>query len=231
MVMAMPRVPRRNEEMDMSTIAPVKYSLPFQEHVYLPGVSYSTYEALVTEIQDRRRLRITYHHGRMEIMSPLQEHERPKKLIGRMIEVLTEELGIPIMSLGQTTFKDQLLDCGLEPDECYYIQHEVDVRGRTVKLDQDPPPDLVVEVDITTSVIDRFPIYASLGFPEIWQYTDGDIVIHVLQENVQYTVAQKSRALPIVDKKNLVAQLDRCHQTDETTWIRAFRQWVRDGMQ
>jgi Uma2 family endonuclease len=214
----------------MPTIAPIKSSLPPQEHVYLPGVSYSTYEALVTEIDDRRRLRITYRRGEMEIMSPTQDHERGKKLIGRMVEVLTEELGISIMSCGSTTFKDQLLDCGLEPDECYYIQHEANVRGRTVKLGQDPPPDLVVEVDITTSVIDRFPIYAALGFPEIWQYVDGDIVIHLLQPDGLYSVSQKSSALPMVSTKKLVEHLDRSQQADETAWIRAFRQSVREGM-
>jgi Uma2 family endonuclease len=214
----------------MSTIAPVKPSLPLQEHVYLPGVSYSTYEALVTEIEDRRRLRITYYHGEMEIVSPTQDHERAKKLFGQMIEAITEELGIPRMSCGSMTFKDQLLDCGLEPDECYYIQHEADVRGRTVKLGQDPPPDLVVEVDITTSVINRFPVYAALGFPEIWQYVDGDIVVHILQHDGQYAVTEKSTALPMASTKKLVEHLNRCHLTDETTWIRAFRQWVREGM-
>jgi Uma2 family endonuclease len=214
----------------MATVAPVQSSPPLQEHVYLPGVSYSTYAALVTEIEDRRRLRITYHHGRMEIMSPTQDHERVKALIRQMIETTTEELGIARMSCGSTTFKDQLLDCGLEPDECYYIQHESDVRGRTVKLGEDPPPDLVIEVDITTSVIDRFPIYADLGFPEIWQYVAGEIVIHHLQKNGQYATAEHSLALPMVSVTKLVEHLDRCGQTDETTWIRAFRQWVRDGM-
>ena len=105
----------------MSTAAPVKSSLPHQELVYLPGVSYSTYEALVAEIEDRRHLRITYHHGEMEIRSPTPDHERAKTLFGRMIEALTEELGIPVLSCGSTTFKDQLLDCGLEPDECYWV--------------------------------------------------------------------------------------------------------------
>jgi Uma2 family endonuclease len=160
----------------------------------------------------------------------LQDHERPKKLIGQMIEVITEELETPRMSCGSTTFKDQLLDCGLEPDECYYIQHEAEVRGRTIKLHVDPPPDLVVEVDVTTSVIDRFPIYAALGFPEIWQYVNGEIVIHMLQKNGQYVVKNESLALPVISVQKLVEHLDRCDETDETTWIRAFRQWVRDGM-
>jgi Uma2 family endonuclease len=214
----------------MATVTRTPTSLPVEEHVYLPGVSFATYDALVTEIEGRRRLRITYNHGEMEIMSPSQGHERGKTLMGRMIETLTEELGIPVMSVGSTTFKDELKDCGLEPDECYYVQNEAKVRGRKIQIGHDPPPDLVVEVDITTSVIDRFPIYAALGFPEIWQYVEGDIVVHLLQQNGQYAVADKSQALPTVPVKKLIEHLDRCDATDETTWIRAFRQWVRSGM-
>jgi Uma2 family endonuclease len=214
----------------MSTIAPVKIALPEQEHVYLPGISFATYEALLREVEGRRRLRITYNHGEMEIMTLSQAHERAKSLLGRMIETLTEELGIPIMTCGSTTFKDELKDCGLEPDECYYIQHEADVRGRQFKLDEDPPPDLVVEVDITTSVVKRLPIYAALGFPEIWQYVGSQIVIRLLQADGTYVVSQESLALPTVPVAKLVEHLERSGQTDETTWIRAFRHWVRGGM-
>jgi Uma2 family endonuclease len=99
-----------------------------------------------------------------------------------------------------------------------------------VKLRVDPPPDLVVEVDITTSVIDRFPIYAALGFPEIWQYEDGEILVHLLQANGQYAVSPNSAALPMVSVAKLVEHLDRCQTTDETTWIRSFRKWIADGM-
>jgi Uma2 family endonuclease len=214
----------------MSTIAPPKSSPPFQEHVYLPGISFATYDALVTEVGERRNLRFTYHHGEMEIMSPSQFHERAKTLFGQMIEALTEELGIPRMSCGSTTFKDELRDCGLEPDECYYIQHESDVRGRKIEIGEDPPPDLVIEVDVTTRVIKRLPIYAALGFPEIWQYVGGDIVIHLLQPDGRYAIAEQSLALPAVPVKKLVEHLGRCDETDETTWIRAFRKWVQGGM-
>lgn len=134
------------------------------------------------------------------------------------------------MSCGSTTFKDELKDCGLEPDECYYFQHEALMRGRTINLAQDPPPDLVLEVDVTTSVIDRFPIYAALEFPEVWQYVNGQIIIHLLQPNGQYAIAEQSLALPMAPVKKLVEHLDRSDETDETTWIRAFRTWVRDGM-
>lgn len=214
----------------MSTITPVQSSASTQEHVYLPGVSFATYEGLVTDVGERRNLRFTYGQGELEIMSPSQDHERTKKLLGQMIEALTEELGIPRMSCGSTTFKDELRECGLEPDECYYLQHEAQVRGRTIKLGTDPPPDLVLEVDVTTNVLDRMPIYAALGFPEVWQFVDGGIVIHVLQPNAQYATSQTSQALPMVPVKKLVEHLERSDETDETTWIRAFRAWVKEAV-
>lgn len=214
----------------MSTAATINVATLRQEHVFLPGISYSTYEALIDEVGDRRNLRFTYNHGELEIMSPSQDHERAKKLFGRMIEALTEELNIPLMSCGSTTFRDELRDCGLEPDECYYIQHEASVRNKKIKLGEDPPPDLVVEVDVTTSVIDRFSIYATLGFPEIWQYVAGDLIVHLLQAGGQYEVAERSAALPLVPIARLVEHLDRCGAMDETSWIREFRQWVRSGM-
>ena len=201
-----------------------------REHVYLPGVSYATYDALVTELEGHRRLRITYYKGAMEIMSPSQNHERVKRLFGRMIESLTEVLDIAMMSMGSTTFKDELKECGLEPDECYYVQHEAAVRGKTVKLGVDPSPDLVLEVDITTSVIDRLPIYAEFGFPELWQYVDDEIVIRLLQPNGEYAIGKQSLALPMASVSRLVEQMMRCESMNETAWIREFREWVRGGM-
>jgi Uma2 family endonuclease len=147
-----------------------------------------------------------------------------------MIEALTEELGIPRMSCGSTTFRDELSHCGLEPDECYYLQHEADVRGKMIKLGEDPPPDLVIEVDDSTSVIDRLPIYAALGFPEIWQFVDGDIVIHLLRAGGQYAVAEQSLALPMVSVQRLTEHLERASAIDETSWIREFRRWVQGGL-
>jgi Uma2 family endonuclease len=214
----------------MSTVAPINVFNLRQEHVYLPGISFPTYAALIDEVGDRRNLRFTYNHGELEIMSPSQDHERAKKLFGRMIEALTEELSIPLMSCGSTTFRDELRDCGLEPDECYYIQHETAVRGKKITLGADPPPDLVVEVDVTTSVIDRFSIYAALNFPEIWQYVDGELIVHLLRQDGKYAAAAQSAALPMVPIQRLVEHLERCSVMDETSWIREFRHWIRDGM-
>jgi hypothetical protein len=79
-------------------------------------------------------------------------------------------------------------------------------------------------------VIDRFSIYAALGFPEIWQYVDGDLIVHLLSAEGQYGASPQSAALPMVPIQRLVEHLERCAAMDETSWIREFRQWIRGGM-
>src|SRR3954466_13251495 len=103
----------------------------------------------------------------------MPEHERPKRFIGRMIESLTMELGIAVACFGSTTFRRKDRSKGLEPDECYYFRDEPRMRGRKrLNMIKDPPPELVVEIDITSRSVPREPIYAALGVPEIWRY-DG----------------------------------------------------------
>jgi Uma2 family endonuclease len=203
-------------------------SLPAVEHVLLRGISWSTYEALLNELEGNRRLQLTYDDGDLEIMSPTHKHEWGKTLIGRMIEAYTEELGIPIKSAGSTTFKLELRKKGLEPDECYYRQHETSVRSKDdLDLTVDPPPDLAIEVEVTKRIVKRLPIYAALGFPEIWQLNRGEIKVHTLQPDGTYSVGRTSACLPQLPPEKLEEFLRKRGETDETTWIRGFRAWVR----
>jgi len=106
----------------------------------LDGVSWDFYEQLLEEIGDRP-IRVTFDNGSLEMMAPLPLHERWKKRIARMIELLCVELDIEIDTLGSTTFRREDLAKGLEPDECYYVQHADDVRGKKeLDLAVDPPP-------------------------------------------------------------------------------------------
>jgi Uma2 family endonuclease len=202
--------------------------LPLDEHVLLRGISWNTYQAILDEIEGNRRLYLTYDEGDLEIMSPSPRHESAKRLIGRMVEAYTEELGIPIRSLGSTTFTRQVMKKGLEPDECYYLEHELLIRGKEdLNLDEDPPPDLAIEVDVTRRVLKRFPIYSALGFPEIWQYIRGVIKVHTLDQNGVYVVGDTSKCLPQLPVVKLPDFIRTGNDTDETTWIRGFRAWVR----
>jgi len=196
-------------------------------HVVLCGIAWSTYEALLADME-HSGTRLTYDRGYLEMMSPSDEHERLKRLIGRLIEALTEELSIPIRSAGSTTFKLELQRRGLEPDECYYVASEPKVRGRDeLDLSVDPPPDLAVEVEVTSDIIDKLPIYADLGVPEIWRYDGEHLRVVRLQGDRTYAEQERSSAFPFLPIAEVQRFLDQRNATDETSWIRSFRMWVR----
>ncbi len=125
-----------------------------ESRILLRGIAWSTYEAILADIDGGTRL--TYDRGYLEMMSPSREHERLKRLLGRMIETITEEWEIPISSAGSTTLRSELRQRGVEPDECYYVASEPQVRGRDqMDLHCDPPPDLAIEVELSGDSIDK----------------------------------------------------------------------------
>ncbi|MDJ0733925.1 MAG: Uma2 family endonuclease [Nostocaceae cyanobacterium] len=203
-------------------------TIPFQptEIIHLSGISWKTYETLLQELNHSRRLRLTYNHGNLEIISPSPEHERYKEVMGRFVETLAEELEIRIYPLGSTTFKLPQLS-GVEPDKCFYITNLNAVKGKNrINLQQDPPPDLVVEIDITSSCENRLPIYADMGVPEIWRYDGNSFTINILQ-NQQYVTVEQSLAFPNLPLQEISRFLQQVNQQDYLELIREFRNWVR----
>lgn len=193
----------------------------------LHGVSWQFYEACLAELGDRN-IRLTYDRGTLEFMTPSQRHDRSKRLLARLLEALTEELGIEIGSYGSTTWRREDLQLGLEPDECYYIEHEPQVRGReTIDLAVDPPPDLAIEVEVTRRVVDRLGIYAALGVREIWRHAGDRFQVLALGHDGQYRESDRSPSFPFLPIDELNGFLARRNEQGETTWIRSFREWVR----
>jgi Uma2 family endonuclease len=183
---------------------------PPTEIIHLSGISWQTYETLLKELCDRR-LRFTYNRGNLEIMAPSPEHERFKKVSGRFVETLAEELEIRIEPLGSTTFKRPELS-GAEPDECFYIYNIDAVRGRKrLDLTDDPAPDLVVEIDVTSSSDSRLQVYADLGVAEVWIY---------ITSQTSHFFAN----LPIPD---IAGFLQQAETMDYLELVKAFRNWVR----
>jgi Uma2 family endonuclease len=217
--------PRRKRSPKPAT--PSAVPLDDVQHFVFEGASWSFYEKLLDEIGNRP-IRVTYDDGRLEIMSPLREHEARKRIIGRMIETLTLELGIPIGSCGSMTMRRKDLRKGAESDECYYIQNEQKVRGKK-RLDfrRDPPPDLVVEIDITRRLIAREPIYAALGVPELWRFDGRKLMGMRLGPDGTYRTTEKSLAFPFLRVAELNRFLRIVGREDETSVVRAFRDWVR----
>src|SRR6266566_7352943 len=138
----------------------VSHAQPAQR-VIVHSVSWTTYEHLLADLSNQSSTRLTYDRGMLEIMCPLPEHEEWNRTIALLVEVLAEEMRIDVRNFGSTTFRRADLARGFEPDSCFYIQHEADISGKsTIDLTVDPPPDLVIEVDVTSGSLDKFPIYA-----------------------------------------------------------------------
>ncbi|MBC1238234.1 Uma2 family endonuclease [Nostoc sp. 2RC] len=196
------------------------------EIIHLSGISWQTYENLLAELSNSRRLRLTYNRGTLEIMVPSPEHERYKEIAGRFVETLAEELELRIECLGSTTFKRPELS-GAEPDKCFYIENINAIRGKKrIDLAQDPPPDLVVEIDITSSSKNRFEVYADMGVPEIWRYDGKDFSINILL-NQKYISVEQSLAFPNLPLTEISNFLEEVEEKDYLELVQEFRQWVK----
>ena len=122
-----------------------------EQRIILRGVKWETYECLLDDLADRTVPRLVFDHGMLEIMSPTAEHEEYNRTLALLVEVAAEEMDIDVRRLGSTTFKRRDLLKGFEPDSCFYIHSIEQISGkRRLDLTQDPPPDLVIEVDITS---------------------------------------------------------------------------------
>lgn len=197
------------------------------DRVVLKNISWQTYQSLVIDFEREPGMRLTYDLGTLEIRMPLAPHETYKKIFGRLIKAATEELNLEIRSLGSLTCSREDLAKGLEPDQCYYIQNEAMVRGvEQIDLAKLPPPDLAVEIDITSSSLDRFSIYADLKVPEIWRY-DGQILIIYRPLENEYLMQERSIALPLLKTADILRFLSLSTSIGENNLVKQFRQWLR----
>jgi Uma2 family endonuclease len=201
---------------------------PPEQKVILRNVSWETYERLLDERGDDSVPRFSFDRGDLEIMSPSREHEEYKYALARIVDVVTEELGINERGLGSTTFKREDVGRGFEPDACFYIQSVARLRGRCeLDLRVDPPPDLIIEIDVTTDSMKKLGIYATLGVPEVWRY-DGTILTILALESGCYVERDASLALPILTPAVLMELIEEHASLDSIPWIRKLRRWVRE---
>jgi len=205
----------------MKTIAPP------EQRVVLQNVSWETYERLLAESVESVGTRFTYDEGALEIMVVSIGHENPNRILAQLVEIVAEETRRDLHLAGSTTFKRKDLAKGFEPDSCFYIDHAEQVRGKEeLDLVTDPPPDLVIEVDITGSSLSRFPIFAALGVPEVWRF-DGDRVTMHRLERGRYAPIEASLALPPLTASQSTVFLDESRHEKSTVWLSRVREWVR----
>jgi Uma2 family endonuclease len=199
-----------------------------EQRIVLCHVRWVTYERLLADHENSSVPRFTYDRGALEIMRPPLRHERYKRLIEQLLSTAAVELGVEMYSLGSTTFRRADLDRGFEADSCFYIQNEASVRGKDrIDARTDPPPDLVVEIEITHASIPKLPIYAQFGVPEVWRY-DGERLEVLVFEGAEYVASTHSHAIPAITAQAVTGLLAEGDALGSSAWLRRVRAWARD---
>jgi Uma2 family endonuclease len=197
-----------------------------EQRVVLRGLSWDAYLQILAALPQTRAARLTYDDGTLEITVPLEIHEFSRCLIERFVITLIELMELRVKTMGSTTMNYPGQKQGAEPDNAYYIQNQPLVKGRKVDFSQDPPPDLVVEVDITHTDIDKDRFYANLGVPEFWRF-DGKILRMLQLRAGAYVEVEVSPLFPLVPKEWLYRFLEEA-QEDEIEAVRSLRSWWQE---
>ena len=192
------------------------------------NIGWGGYQGLLRIIGDGLP-RLTYVHGDVELMKPMLVHERCRSRLDRVISIATEQLDLPGISLGSTTFHRREMDCGLEPDESYYLANAGRIgRKNSIELGLDPPPDLAIDIEITRPELNRVDVYASLGFPELWRFDGAILEVLILDDHGHYHASESSLAFPMLPMKDVEHRIRDPDFGDDVRWSRSFRAWLRD---
>jgi Uma2 family endonuclease len=203
-------------------------STPAEQRVVLHNVSWETYERILADHISSSSPHFTFDHGELEIVSSSLEHERYVRRLDDVVKIVADEMDLETEGLGSTTFRREELERGFEPDCCFYVANAERVRGKNeIDLTADPPPDLVVEVDITSPSIGKLPIFAEFGVPEVWRFRGERLTILRLLSPGEYVEVHESRTLPGLAAGEISDLLERGKDLGGTAWRRLVRAWAQ----
>ncbi len=197
-------------------------TLPAETRTLIRNVRWETFVALAEDRQGSIP-RMTYINGNLELMSPKKEHETAKTLLGRMIHAFCDIHEIEILSVASTTFHREDLERGFEADEAYYVEHaEAVLSKEEIDLSVDPPPDIVIEIEITSSALPKMTLFASMGIAEVWRHNGRTLKLFRLQD-ADYRQVDASVALPGFPVKLAESLLTKRLMQGETALVHQFR--------
>ncbi|MDM3850510.1 MAG: Uma2 family endonuclease [Aphanizomenon gracile PMC627.10] len=210
----------------MVTIQLRQLTVPPGHRIILQNISWQEFEEILTELGENRASRLAYYQGNLEIKMPLPKHEVAKVIIGDLVKIILEELEIDCECFGSTTFKRQDMNSGIEPDDSFYIQNHLQMIGKQkIDLNIDPPPDLVIEIDVTSKT--QLDAYLALAVPEIWRYENDKLQINIWQ-NGKYIESEVSPNFPNLPIAEIIPQfVEESRILGRSPTLRKFRQWVK----
>ena len=202
--------------------------LPKNGTLLLHNISWAEYEEILTKFQNKSAYRLSYNCGVLKIMSPRPDHEFPKDVVLILVRVYAEEFDIELDSYGSTTYRRRKKAKGAEADTSFYLRNAAKVRGKgEFDLETDPPPDVVVEIDISNESLDKFEIYAALKVSEIWRFDGKSFKIHILFEN-KYETVSNSVELPLISGALLDEFLQIGREKGQSAMVKIFRQRLKE---
>ncbi|WP_099238741.1 Uma2 family endonuclease [Synechococcus sp. BDU 130192] len=207
---------------------PIRTDIPKpvgEQRVAFHNLSWDDYLKIFQALPQDRHFRLSFCNGTLEITAPLEDHEFALRLIELFIRLLVLEMGLKMKTMGSTTINRKDVKKGAEPDCAYYIQNQPQVAGRNVDFDKDPPPDLIIEVDITNTNINKNQLYAAMGVPEFWRYNGETLRIFTLN-NGEYEECETSPLFSIVQKEDLYRFLAEAVE-DEMEAMRNFQAFLK----
>jgi Uma2 family endonuclease len=193
-----------------------------EKHLYY-GVSWDTYLQVREVIGDDSNVRLTFSHGVLEIMSPKRLHEQITRLIDMVVTLMAFELELNVDNCGAMTLRFESAQRGGEPDSCFYVANESAVRGlEEIDLAVDPPPDIVIEVDITSPSIDKFGLYLVAQIPEVWRFDGAHMEFYVLSGE-KYDTTPHSLSFPSLTAEMLEGYLKIGRQQGSATMLKKVK--------
>ncbi len=197
------------------------------EHMVLRNISWDAFERILDDVGETHH-RVTYQDGDLEFMTISFEHEHFGEWMAKLLSFFSFAMKIRLCSGGSTTLKLALEKVGLEPDRCYWIKHEKSMRSKK-KWDAltDPPPDLAIEIDISSSWLDRLGIYGALKVPEVWRFDGETLKVLILGSNGKYKERAKSVAFSSLPMDGFVRHVRKLGSADELSLLEEFMEWMQ----
>jgi Uma2 family endonuclease len=202
--------------------------LAVNQKLIMQSISWDVYEQILQSYQDSNQVHFAYDDGFLEVEVPLFEHGKANRILQNLVTTVCNEKEIDFINAGSTTFRQRAKAKGVEPDTAFYIQNESRIRGlKNLDLNQDPPPDLVIEIDVTSPSLNKLPIYAALGVSEIWLYEGENVVFYKLFGGV-YRQTKNSLALPFLDSETINHFLEKGFTEGSSQWDKKVREWIKN---
>ncbi|MDQ3178977.1 MAG: Uma2 family endonuclease [Acidobacteriota bacterium] len=197
----------------------------------LYGVSWEDYLELTENLLEETHIKTSFNRGILKIMVLGFRHDNESRFLHNLITTTSLALRIKTIPAGSMSLISNRIRKGADPDESYYIQNydRASFKRELYDDETDTPPDLVVEIDETHKLSDKFEIYAAFGIKEFWLYDAKILRMFELSEKGDYLLIEKSIALPILSAANLTEFLNRSQTEDQFELLVEFENWLQEN--